>query len=119
MEISPSGRGVKIWVRAHLDGPGKRVVYEDGAVEVYDRGRYFTVTGQTLNGAPLQVAEHQTEISTFEASASSSVSARGTGPIRTRRGALSRKSASRANTLPAWGGLCIWHTDNGPATRGR
>ncbi len=62
MEISPSGRGVKVWVKARLEGPGHRAAYQDGAVEIYDRGRFFTVTGRTMNGAPLQVQEHQADI---------------------------------------------------------
>jgi putative DNA primase/helicase len=62
MEISPSGFGVKVWCKASLPGPGQGKPYYDGEVELYDRGRYFTFTGQVLNGAPLQVEDHQTDI---------------------------------------------------------
>lgn len=62
MEVSPSGRGVKVWVRARLDGPGHRAIYQDGALEIYDRGRFFTTTGRAMNGAPLQVEEHQADV---------------------------------------------------------
>jgi hypothetical protein len=50
-EISPSGRGIKLWLRAKLpDGKGKKLVVQDGQqIEVYDRGRYFAFTGQTLD----------------------------------------------------------------------
>lgn len=48
-EISPSGRGVKLFVRSTVPhGKGRKVSKlgdGSGAVEVYDRGRYFTVTG--------------------------------------------------------------------------
>lgn len=47
MEISPSGTGVKIFTRADLKSAH---VDHDKGLEVYPRGRYFTVTGQRLNG---------------------------------------------------------------------
>ncbi|MDP9375636.1 MAG: hypothetical protein M3Q65_24940 [Chloroflexota bacterium] len=40
-EVSPSGRGLHIFVRAALPRRGNR----KGNVEFYDRGRYLTVTG--------------------------------------------------------------------------
>jgi putative DNA primase/helicase len=61
-EVSPSGRGIKIWVKARLDGPGRRASYEDGAIEIYDRRRFFTATGNLLNGAPLMVVDHQADV---------------------------------------------------------
>ncbi len=53
VEISPSGTGLHIVTRGKLPGPGgKRSVEERGkvvgAVEMYDRERFFTVTGLTL-----------------------------------------------------------------------
>ena len=50
VEISPSGRGVKAFVFAG-DLPtnwNNRVSVAAGAIEVYDRDRYFTVTGDTF-----------------------------------------------------------------------
>jgi primase-polymerase (primpol)-like protein len=48
-EVSPSGRGVKLWVRGALPEHGtRRNGFGDdgrGAVEMYDRRRFFTVTG--------------------------------------------------------------------------
>jgi putative DNA primase/helicase len=78
MEISPSGKGVKIFARASLSGDGKRVYVDalgkptpkdksDGAIEIYDRGRYFTVTGDLLNGAPLQIEDHQADVNALYA----------------------------------------------------
>jgi hypothetical protein len=62
MEISPSGRGVKIWARGNLPAnvPGVRV--EDGAIELYDHSRYFTYTGRAFRGAPLQVEDHRADV---------------------------------------------------------
>ncbi len=48
-EISPSGCGVKIFIRGRKPGARCRKAYHDGEVEVYDRERFFTVTGQQLS----------------------------------------------------------------------
>jgi putative DNA primase/helicase len=52
-EISPSGKGIKAIVRATLPGKGTRRngfgPDGKGAVEVYDRTRFFTTTGDTLD----------------------------------------------------------------------
>lgn len=54
-EVSPSGMGLRVFVRATLPGRGKRV----GGIEVYDKGRYFTVTGRHLEGTPETVEQRQ------------------------------------------------------------
>lgn len=50
MEVSPSGNGIKIWTRAELPVNAMHKVYiskaTGEAVEAYDRGRFFTVTGR-------------------------------------------------------------------------
>ena len=46
-EISPSGTGVKVWVKGTVP-KGRKKSYRGGAVEVYDRDHYFTVTGWHL-----------------------------------------------------------------------
>jgi primase-polymerase (primpol)-like protein len=56
-EISPSGVGVKVWVKGKLPTErGHRKGWRDGAVEMYDRGRFFTVTGdryEIMSSRPL------------------------------------------------------------------
>lgn len=51
-EVSPSGRGVKIWVRGKLPGKGTRKADFGGikgsAIEMYDCGRFFTTTGNFI-----------------------------------------------------------------------
>lgn len=60
-EISPSGTGLHIIVRAALDaltgGDGRRTTQTPwgGKFEIYDRGRYFTVTGQVCSLAQTEV----------------------------------------------------------------
>ena len=62
MEISPGGRGLKIWARGCVPSnlPGVRV--GDGQIEMYDHARYFTVTGRVFRGAPLQVENHADDL---------------------------------------------------------
>ena len=57
-EISPSGKGVKIFVL----GIAKYVNYSMGAhkgIEIYSSKRYFTVTGAHLPGTPSEICEAQ------------------------------------------------------------
>jgi putative DNA primase/helicase len=58
-EVSPSGRGLHVLVRASLpDHAGRK----QGAVEVYDAGRYFAVTGQRLAALPATIEERQAQV---------------------------------------------------------
>ena len=46
-EVSPSGKGIKFWIRGKLPPHAKnRTKIGDGQIEVYDSERYFTVTGR-------------------------------------------------------------------------
>ncbi len=56
-EVSPSGTGVKVYCRGVLPRSGKR-----GSVEMYDRRRYFTVTGWHLGGTPKAIRSAQKEL---------------------------------------------------------
>lgn len=56
-EVSPSERGVKLWVRATLDR-----AYKKPGVEVYPHGRYFTLTGWMLGQARPTVEERHEEL---------------------------------------------------------
>lgn len=47
-EVSPSGTGIHIWMRATKPGGRCRT----GAVEVYSEGRFMTVTDKHLDGTP-------------------------------------------------------------------
>ena len=58
-EVSPSGRGVKIWCRARPPRCGKWLI-EDGAVEIYSHARYFTVTGQSAGVTA--ISDHQQDV---------------------------------------------------------
>jgi primase-polymerase (primpol)-like protein len=57
-EISPSGTGVHVLVRATLpEGRNRK-----GRFETYDRDRYFTVTGKHLAGTPETIEGRQEEL---------------------------------------------------------
>jgi hypothetical protein len=70
-EITPSGHGVRVWVRGVLPAGGrvKRGLGEDraGAVELYSEGRYFTVTGDHLLGTPSTIEGRQAELEALHA----------------------------------------------------
>lgn len=61
-EISPSGQGLKIWAKGKLPANVAGVRIGDGQIEMYDRSRYFTVTGSVFRGAPLEVEDHSTDV---------------------------------------------------------
>jgi putative DNA primase/helicase len=59
IEVSPSGRGLHILVKAELpDHSGRK----HGAVEIYDHQRYFAVTGEHLAGTPATIEERQAQV---------------------------------------------------------
>ena len=57
-EVSPSGRGIHILVTGELP-PGRN---RTKGVEMYDRVRYFTVTGRHVAGTPLTVEARSAEL---------------------------------------------------------
>jgi putative DNA primase/helicase len=57
-EISPSGTGVHIILRGKLPAGGNR----KGHIEMYDRGRFFCMTGNHLEGTPATVEDRQSEL---------------------------------------------------------
>ena len=57
-ELSPSGKGLHIWVEGKLPGSG----INQGHIEMYDNKRYFTVTGQTLPGYPSTIESRDAEL---------------------------------------------------------
>jgi primase-polymerase (primpol)-like protein len=57
-ELPPSRTGVHVIVRARLEGERCR----RGPVEIYDSGRYFTITGARLPGVPYTPMPSQREL---------------------------------------------------------
>jgi len=55
IEFSPSGTGIHIITRGKLPGKGQR----EGGIEVYDRVRYFTITGNEYRPLRGSIADQQ------------------------------------------------------------
>jgi primase-polymerase (primpol)-like protein len=62
-ELSPSGRGLHIIVEAELPPGGNR----RGGIEAYGAARYFTFTGQRLEGTPIEPQPRQEALEAFHA----------------------------------------------------
>jgi putative DNA primase/helicase len=62
-EVSPSGTGVKVWIRGAVPGGGRR----RGAIEAYSARRFFTLTGQRLHDAPTEIKPCQSALDKLQA----------------------------------------------------
>ncbi len=60
-EITPSETGLRIWIRGVLPVGGNR----KGHVEIYDRSKALTVTGNHLDGTPETIEDLQDVLSVF------------------------------------------------------
>jgi putative DNA primase/helicase len=60
-EVSPSGSGIHVLVKGELP-PGRNRM---GRIEMYDRGRYFTVTGRHLAGTPHGIENRQEQLTSL------------------------------------------------------
>jgi len=61
-ETSPSGSGVKIFLEASKPRRRCRKAYYDGEVEIYDRDRFFTLTGQRSEQSPAEIHARQEQL---------------------------------------------------------
>lgn len=61
-EVSPSGTGIKIWVKGDLDDSIKTK-----GIEIYPSKRYFTVTGWHVEGTPQSIRSVNGELDTLVA----------------------------------------------------
>jgi putative DNA primase/helicase len=57
-EVSPSGEGLRLFAKATLPPQGRK----KADIEMYNTGRYFTVTGCHLEGTPLTIESRQAEV---------------------------------------------------------
>ena len=65
-EVSPTGTGVKVICLGSLP-PGRRAS-ECGGYECYESGRYFTITGQIVDGATRALHDATAELAQFHES---------------------------------------------------
>ncbi len=65
-EVTPSREGLRVLVRANLpDGRRKTAIRggrQGAALEVYDTGRYVTITGLHLEGTPATIQERDAQV---------------------------------------------------------
>jgi putative DNA primase/helicase len=62
-EVSQSGNGIHIILKGHLPGTKRKKTLEGGgAIEMYDKGRYFVMTGNRLEGTPDTINDRATEL---------------------------------------------------------
>jgi putative DNA primase/helicase len=60
-EISPSGTGLRVWIRGTKPGSRCKRKYHDGKVEIYDARQFSTVTGRVLRDRPIRSAHAELE----------------------------------------------------------
>jgi hypothetical protein len=58
-EISPSGKGVRIFFKGELPGPGLNRTVRGCHVEIYDKGRFLTITGHQIVSTPDTIEPRQ------------------------------------------------------------
>lgn len=63
-EASPSGTGIRIIAKGTLPGAGRKRAVEgtNHTVEIFDAGKYYTITGNTPRNAPKEIRECSKEI---------------------------------------------------------
>ena len=61
-EISPSGTGLKLWIEAAKDDSIWNGRCRKKQLEIYDRDRFFTLTGNTYHGSIPSIANRQQEL---------------------------------------------------------
>jgi putative DNA primase/helicase len=62
-EVSPGGEGLRLWLTGRLPDAGRK----RGHIEMYDSGRFLTVTGCHLAGTPTTVEARQAELDALHA----------------------------------------------------
>lgn len=66
-EITPSGEGLRVWVRSEIPAAGRRRRWRGVEVEMYDSGRYFTISGRLMGGVLPTIEDRQEQISSLHA----------------------------------------------------
>jgi hypothetical protein len=58
-EVTVSGLGLRVWDKAELPPSGRK----KGNIEMYDRARFFTITGKHLEGTPQTIEDRHVQLS--------------------------------------------------------
>ncbi len=109
-EVSPSGTGVKVFLRGEIP-PGVRKQNHEIGLEMYQAGRYFTVTGRHVPGTPTSVNERSSQLEQLirrflvtpsETNANAESPGDNAGNINTARAALAALNPERADGYWTW-----------------
>jgi len=93
-EVSPSGRGLRVFVKAALPPGGRK----RGSIEMYESGRFLTVTGRHWRGTPRSIEARQSQIEGLHAEVFPPPPVRATrGSAGTNNGAAAPASAPPAD----------------------
>ena len=100
-EVSPSGTGLRGLVRATLPPGGRK----KGDIEMYDTGRYVTLTGWHLDGRPATIEACEAELAAlhqdvFAPEPSTPVARRRTAPLSVDEDEVLRRARSAKNGPP-------------------
>jgi hypothetical protein len=61
-EVSPSQTGAKAFVRAKKPGDECSKEYQSGKVEIFEKVRFFALTGHHLDGTPVTINDRQAQL---------------------------------------------------------
>ncbi|MEW6125018.1 MAG: DUF3987 domain-containing protein [Pseudomonadota bacterium] len=118
-EVSPSETGIRLIARGGIEKASK---CDPAGVEIYDRGRYVTITGRhvlgspdEIRGAPNTLAALAARIATFRPEPTSPT--KPTAPASERKTGSGRDFFRRVNDL-ALANLAPWVTDLFPGAQG-
>lgn len=64
VDVSPSGTGIKVWIKGKKNTSRCRTKFESGEIEIYDKDRYFTVTGNSISDLTV-IQERQNELNSL------------------------------------------------------
>ncbi len=109
-EVTPSQAGIRVWVKGKLISEGHK--NNKLNIEFYDSERYFTITGNHLDGTPFAIEERQAELTklhfeTFPKVEASKPGGNGAHPVNIADSELIGKAMSAANGAAfsrLWGG---------------
>ena len=107
-EVSPSGKGIKIFARGKLAGPIKKSFADHTGVEAYSKGRYFALTGK-MCGTVENVTDCQSAVDwlvlkygarTLESQGYTRIKPIYTGPLRTLDDMLGQWCVKAGHRIP-------------------
>jgi primase-polymerase (primpol)-like protein len=60
-QVTPSNRGLRIWIKGRKPGANCKKKLENGTVELYERDRFFTFTDSVFHGDSIEARQEELE----------------------------------------------------------